>query len=142
MYSYLLLYLKTKQRCWENNSPFLELDDTASVGEDAIVQEQKKRDDDALARLEAFGVEVELKKAPEAPLNEVEPQVAQERPILESSVDQPLESSVDAQVDLKASEGKQWQDVCMCIMYNLDMEVCMMFSTFRALVILLFQIYI
>ncbi|XP_053392981.1 uncharacterized protein LOC123564339 isoform X44 [Mercenaria mercenaria] len=81
-----------------------ELDDTASVGEDAIIQEQKKKDDDTIARLEAFGVEAQLKKAPEPPVTESEPQLAQQQVVLESSVDPQMESSVDAKIDAKPSE--------------------------------------
>ncbi|XP_060605993.1 ankyrin-2-like isoform X12 [Ruditapes philippinarum] len=81
-----------------------ELEDTASIGEDTIIQEQKRKDDDTIARLEAFGVEAEIKRAPQPPVTESERQVAEEQAVLESSVDPQLESSVDAVVDSKPTE--------------------------------------
>lgn len=65
------------------------------------MQEQKHTEESAIARLEAFGVEAELKRAPAAPSHQVESQGAEDEGILESYVAVPrLESSVDEPFEL------------------------------------------
>ncbi|XP_052770358.1 ankyrin-2-like isoform X10 [Mya arenaria] len=78
-----------------------ELDDTASVGEDTIMIEQKQRgDDSAIARVEVLGVQAELRRAPEVPTDEVEARS-------ETEALEPKDNEIEPQVDHLGVKAEQ-----------------------------------